>query len=82
MSAMQQMLNNMMKDMLLNLPPDVKEKLQQGAEFIAMVDGRLARIQNDLELIKSHLGIHDRKAIAHGGRTDVHESTGPQSIQS
>jgi hypothetical protein len=63
---MQQMLSNMMKDAFQNLPPDVLEKLQQASQFIAMVDGRLAAIENDLSVIKAKMGITtDEKRLTH-----------------
>jgi hypothetical protein len=51
--AMQAMLENMMKDALQNLPPDIQEKIGRAFEFLASVDARLSAMQVQLDRIEN-----------------------------
>ena len=68
MSAMQAMVTKMLADMMQNLPPEIQDKLDMMGNFTGRLDGRLKQIEDDLSLIKSHLGITNGKALINGHR--------------
>jgi hypothetical protein len=76
MSAMQAMVQKMLGDMLQNLPPEIQEKIDVIGSFTGRLDGRLNAIENDLQAIKSHLGISTVKAITNGHRTGNQDVAG------
>jgi hypothetical protein len=70
---MQAMMMKMLGDMLANLPPDIRQKIETVGQFAAMLDGRLTRIESDLTLIKNHLGIDQQPRLTHE-RADEHRT--------
>jgi len=60
--AMQSMFENVLKDFASNLPPDMREKIGHSLQFIATVEARLSSIENDLQAIKTALGV-DPKSL-------------------
>lgn len=50
--AMAAMLENMLRDTVQNLPPDIQEKIGQAFQFIANVEARLAAIEAALSRIE------------------------------
>jgi hypothetical protein len=77
MSAMQAMMTKMLGDMLANLPPDIKEKIEAIGQFTVMLDKRLQGIEYDLRLIKNNLGISEERLLTHERRDKHGNGTAP-----
>lgn len=70
--AMQSMIENMLRETVQNLPPEIQEKIGQAFEFVGTVDARLAAMQSQLDRLE--------RILTDGPvRNEPHQLGGPET---